>query len=220
MIVEVRCWFKNADALGRDGQVSQTAHSFVSDEDAVRAHWYGLLAHFLARPPALESLEIARSLTGDETPLGKSVAAFAAAARAATVDSADDEYHQLFYGVGRGELVPHGSYYLTGFLNEKPLAELREDLAKLGVARADEVKEPEDHIAALCDVMAGMIRGDFGPACHLERQAEFFERHLARWAEKFFEDLEGAKSSALYMPLGSIGRQFMAIEGESFRMLG
>jgi TorA maturation chaperone TorD len=200
--------------------VTETARSLVSEEDAVRAHWYGLLAHFLARPPAVESLEIARSLGGDDTPLGKSVAAFAAAARAATVESADDEFHKLFYGVGRGELVPHGSYYLTGFLNEKPLADLRDDLAKLGVARADEVKEPEDHIAALCDVMAGMIRGDFGPACHLERQAEFFDKHIACWAEKFFEDLEGAKASVLYMPLGSIGRQFIQIEGESFRMLG
>lgn len=200
--------------------MTETARSLVSEEDAVRAHWYGLLAHFLARPPAVESLEIARSLGGDDTPLGKSVAAFAAAARAATVESADDEFHKLFYGVGRGELVPHGSYYLTGFLNEKPLADLRDDLAKLGVARADEVKEPEDHIAALCDVMAGMIRGDFGPACHLERQAEFFDKHIAPWAEKFFEDLEGAKASVLYMPLGSIGRQFIQIEGESFRMLG
>jgi TorA maturation chaperone TorD len=200
--------------------VTETARSLVSEEDAVRAHWYGLLAHFLARPPAVESLEIARSLGGDDTPLGKSVAAFAAAARAATVESADDEFHKLFYGVGRGELVPHGSYYLTGFLNEKPLADLRDDLAKLGVARADEVKEPEDHIAALCDVMAGMIRGDFGPACHLERQAVFFDKHIASWAEKFFEDLEGAKASVLYMPLGSIGRQFIQIEGESFRMLG
>ena len=200
--------------------MTETARSLVSEEDAVRAHWYGLLAHFLARPPAAESLEIARSLGGDATPLGKSVAAFAAAARAATPESANDEFHRLFYGVGRGELVPHGSFYLTGFLNEKPLADLRDDLARLGVARAEDVKEPEDHIAALCDVMAGMIRGDFGPACHLERQAEFFDKHVAPWAEKFFEDLEGAKASVLYMPLGSIGRQFMAIEGESFRMLG
>ncbi|UUX52027.1 molecular chaperone TorD family protein [Nisaea acidiphila] len=200
--------------------MTETARSLVSEEDAVRAHWYGLLAHFLARPPVAESLEIARSLGGDDTPLGKSVAAFAAAARAATPESGNDEFHQLFYGVGRGELVPHGSFYLTGFLNEKPLADLRDDLARLGVARADDVKEPEDHIAALCDVMAGMIRGDFGPACHLDRQAEFFDKHLAPWAEKFFEDLEGAKASVLYMPLGSIGRQFMAIEGESFRMLG
>ena len=199
--------------------MTETARSLVSEEDAVRAHWYGLLAHFLARPPHQESLELARGLEGDDTPLGKSVAAFAAAARAATVETADAEFHKLFYGVGRGELVPHGSFYLTGFLNEKPLAELRKDLAQLGVARADDVKEPEDHVAALCDVMAGMIRGDFGPACHLERQAEFFDRHMAPWAVKFFEDLEGAKASTLYMPLGAIGRQFIEIEIESFRML-
>ncbi|MEQ8332490.1 molecular chaperone TorD family protein [Nisaea sp.] len=200
--------------------MTETARSLVSEEDAVRAHWYGLLAHFLARPPSQDSLEIARGLEGDDTPLGKSVAAFAAAARVATVETADDEFHNLFYGVGRGELVPHGSFYLTGFLNEKPLSQLRVDLAQLGVARADEVKEPEDHVAALCDVMAGMIRGDFGPACHLERQVEFFDRHMAPWVVKFFEDLEGAKASTLFMPLGAIGRQFMEIEIESFRMLG
>ena len=155
--------------------MTETARSLVSEEDAVRAHWYGLLAHYLARPPHQDSLELARGLEGDDTPLGKSVAAFAAAARAATVETADEEFHKLFYGVGRGELVPHGSFYLTGFLNEKPLAELRKDLAQLGVARADDVK--------------------------------------------FFEDLEGAKASTLYMPLGAIGRQFIEIEIESFRML-
>lgn len=199
--------------------MTESARSLVSEEDTVRARWYGLLAYFLARVPGQDSLHIARGLDGDETPLGKSVADFAAVAHSVTLEAVNEEFHTLFYGVGRGELVPHGSFYLTGFLNEKPLAELRDDLARLGVTRAEDVKEPEDHIAALCDVMAGMIRGDFGPACHLERQAEFFSRHMAPWVVKFFEDLEAANASTFFRPLGAVGRQFMEIEIESFRML-
>lgn len=195
-----------------------TARISPSEEEALRAQWYRLLAHFLARPPAPESLRVAASLTGDNSPFGKAVAAFAAAARATTPEEASDEYHVLFYGVGRGELVPHGSFYLTGFLNEKPLADLREDLARIGVERMPEVKEPEDHIAALCEVMAGMIEGRFPGDCGEDAQAAFFERHILPWGEKFFEDLERSASSRLYMPIGTIGRLFIGIEAEALSM--
>ena len=159
-----------------------------------------------------------RGLRGDETPLGRGVRALAAAARGANLAQAEQEFFDLFIGVGQGELLPHGSYYLTGFLNEKPLATLRGDMAALGIARISQVKEPEDHIASLCEMMAGLITGAFGDPADLARQQEFFGRHIGNWAPRFFEDLEAARSAALYMPVGTIGKVFMAIESQAFEM--
>jgi TorA maturation chaperone TorD len=173
----------------------------------------------LAKPPEQPLLESVGALGGDESELGRAIQALAAAARGTTPDSVKDEYFELFIGIGQGELVPYGSYYLTGFLHEKPLARLRGDMGRLGIARADGVKEPEDHIAALCEMMSGLITGAFsdGPV-DLEEQRGFFEQHIGCWAPRFFEDLEAAKAAAFYMPVGTIGRLFMAIESEAFDM--
>ena len=133
-------------------------------EDALRAQLYRLLSRLLAAPPDRRLLALIAGMTGDATALGRGITALAARAAEAAPEAVADEYTDLFIGVGRGELVPFASYYLTGFLNEKPLARLRGDMASLGIARADEVKEPEDHIAALCEMMAGLIEGAFGDA--------------------------------------------------------
>ncbi len=110
-------------------------------------------------------------------------------------DAVRREYDDLFIGLVRGEVLPYASYYLTGFLNEKPLALLRRDMARLGIARTPDVQEPEDHIASICEMMAGLIRGRFGGPVGLTAQREFFAAHLAPWAEHFFGDLEGAKNA-------------------------
>jgi TorA maturation chaperone TorD len=145
----------------------------------------------------------------------------ALAARAAeiTPQAAVAEHTELFIGVGRGELVPFASYYLTGFLNEKPLARLRGEMALLGIARAAHVKEPEDHIAALCEMMAGLIEGAFGEPAALAVQRRFFDNHMARWAPRLFADLESARGAVLYAPVGSIGSAFMAVEAAAFEMI-
>ena len=157
-------------------------------------------------------------LPGDQTDLGQGVAALAAAARATTPAAVREEYFELFIGVGKGELLPFASYYLTGFLNEKPLAVLRSDMAELGIVRDPTVPEPEDHIAALCEVMAGLITGAFGEAVDLNRQREFFDKHIGCWAPRVFEDLQAARAAAFFMPVGSLGRQFIAIESQAFDM--
>ena len=190
----------------------------ILPEERLRAHQYQLLARFLAAPPDAALLQLASSFSGDETELGTAFGALARVAARITLEGAAREYHDLFIGVGRGELLPYASYYLTGFLYERPLAKLRVDMARLGMSRADEVKEPEDHIAALCDMMAGLITGAFGPPLDLVGQRAFFEAHLAPWAERFFEDLEGARSATLYTPIGTLGRLFMGIERAAFRM--
>lgn len=187
-------------------------------EERLRAHQYQLLARFLAAPPDAALLQLASSFTGDDTELGRALGTLARLAARVTPGAAAEEYHGLFIGVGRGELLPFASYYLTGFLYERPLAKLRVDMSRLGIARADEVKEPEDHIAALCDMMAGLITGAFGPPLDLDGQRAFFETHLAPWAERFFEDLEAAKSATLYTPIGTLGRVFIGIEQAAFGM--
>ena len=150
--------------------------------------------------------------------LGAAMLSFGKVAAKTDLARADREFHDLFIGVGRGELLPYASYYLTGFLHEKPLAKLRNDMARLGIARGADHKEPEDHIAALMDMMAGLITGEFGDPAPLAGQKKFFEAHISNWASHFFADLEGAKTSVLYAALGSIGRGFMKIEATAFSM--
>ena len=190
----------------------------VSEEDQLRAGWYALLAQLLSAEPSEATLQMVRGLSGDASELGQGIQALAAAARGITADIARQEYFDLFIGIGQGELLPYGSYYLTGFLHEKPLARLRGDMARLQIARADDVTEPEDHIAALCEMMAGLITGAFGEPADLDEQRAFFDTHIGCWAPRFFEDLQAAQSAVLYMPIGTIGRLFMAIESQAFEM--
>ena len=192
----------------------------ISEEDALRADLYDFLGALLAAPPSEDLLKKAAGLTGDETDIRRGVRALSAIARAMTPGAAREEFEALFIGLGRGELMPFGSYYLTGFLNEKPLATLRNDMARLGIERAPNVYEPEDNIASLCEMMAGMIRGRFYAAASLDEQKRFFNTHVSPWAGHFFSDLEGAKNSVLYAPVGAIGNAFMEIEREAFRMAG
>ena len=192
----------------------------ISEEDALRADLYDFLGALLAAPPSEDLLKKAAGLTGDDTDIGRGVRALSAIAKAMTPGAAREEFEALFIGLGRGELMPFGSYYLTGFLNEKPLATLRNDMARLGIERAPNVYEPEDNIASLSEMMAGMIRGRFYSAASLEDQKRFFNTHISPWAGHFFTDLEGAKNSVLYAPVGAIGKAFMEIEREAFRMAG
>lgn len=192
----------------------------IAEEDALRADLYDFLGALLAAPPAEDMLKKAAGLTGDDSSIGRGVRALSAIAKAMTPGAAREEFEALFIGLGRGELMPFGSYYLTGFLNEKPLATLRNDMARLGIERAPNVYEPEDNIASLCEMMAGMIRGRFYAAAPLDEQKRFFNTHVSPWAGHFFSDLEGAKNSVLYAPVGAIGKAFMEIEREAFRMAG
>ena len=115
--------------------------------------------------------------------------------------------------------MPYNDSNNHSFLNEKPLAKLRQHMIQLEMARADDVSEPEDHIASLCEMMAGMIDGLYGGEDNLHGQQAFFESHLASWAPQFFQDLEAAESSKLYAPIGTVGRVFMDIESTAFKMV-
>ena len=181
-----------------------------------RAREYALLAALLARPPDAALLTRLASIEGDGTPLGLAHKALAAAAAEQEAAAVAREYFELFIGVGRGELLPYGSYYLTGFLHERPLARLRAELVALGIERVEGQCEPEDHAAILCEVMAGLIAGEF--AVPVGRQRYFFDRHLASWMAQFYGDLEAAKAADFYRPVGAIGRLFIEIETQAFAL--
>ncbi len=191
----------------------------VASEDDLRAEMYILLAMLLAGPPSAEVLKIAAGLKGDDGDFGRTVAALSASAKSTTLSAVSDEYHELFIGMEHGELIPYASYYRTGALYTRPLAVLRVDMARLGIIRADKVNEPEDHIAALCEMMAGLIMGAFGAQPNsLAVQHKFFEEHLLPWAPRFFGDLEAAQAASFYMPVGGLGRCFLEIEQQAFQM--
>jgi TorA maturation chaperone TorD len=193
------------------------ADDVTRDEvDQARALEYGLLALLLGRAPTQELLDRVAAFDGDPTTLGEAHRMLAEAARAHDATTVADEFFALFVGVGRGELLPYASYYLTGFLHERPLARVREDLGQLGVERAVSVSEPEDHIALLCETMAGLAAARFVAPAGADRR--FFERHLRPWAARFFADLERAEAARFYRALGAVGRRFMEIEAEAFEM--
>lgn len=188
----------------------------VDEIDLLRAREYDLLAHLLGRAPTAETLAALRGLKGDSSPLGMAHLALADAAARITPEAASREFFDLFIGLGRGELLPYASFYLTGFLHERPLAAVRADLKSLGLEREDALKDPEDHIAILCDVMAGLAGRRFDAEDSAERG--FFERHLKPWAPRFFADLEIAPSSRLYKAVGGLGRTFFEIEAQAFEI--
>jgi TorA maturation chaperone TorD len=199
-----------ADAERPDGAAD------LEEIDAARAQEYALLATLLSRAPDEALLSRIARLPGDASPLGAAHAAVAEAARNADAADVEREYFALFIGLGRGELLPYGSYYQSGFLHDRPLARLREDLAKLSLERATSQAEPEDHAAILCEVMAGVVSGRFPAAPGSDRL--LFEKHLAPWIGRFFADLERAKSAEFYRAVGALGRAFMDIETEAFAL--
>jgi len=193
----------------------------IDEVDAARAQEYALLATLLARAPDRELLARLARLKADATPLGIAHGKLAEAAGAADAARLEREYFNLFVGVGRGEMLPYGSYYLTGFLHERPLARVRSDLADLGIARAEDQCEPEDHIAILCEVMAGLAGGTFPVAAgddSRRSEKQFFDRHVAPWAHRFFADLERAEAADFYRAVAAVGATFIDIETEAFAL--
>ncbi|MEM8975139.1 MAG: molecular chaperone TorD family protein [Pseudomonadota bacterium] len=198
--------------------IAEVGNVDVAEEDLLRAQLYGLLANILSKAPDAPELARLAQLQGDESQLGKAVAALSRVAAGRDATEISDEFHDLFIGVGRGELLPYSSYYLTGFLHEKPLAKLRNDMSALGATKSDDVSEPEDHAASVLEIMAGLIEGRFGQPASIEQQKEFYDAHIASWMAVFFQDLAGASSSVLYATVAEVGLRFLDIENAAFEM--
>ena len=205
-----------ASVLGEPAAEASGMGGRIDEVDLLRAEHYDLLAVLLGRAPEQSLLDGLAALGPGTGVLGRAVADLRRAAAETNASAVEREFFELFIGVGRGELLPYASYYLTGFLNERPLARVRQDFAELGIARLDGMSEPEDHLAILLEVMAGLEAGRI--AAGEGGQAAFFARHLAPWAERFFTDLEGARSARFYRAVGGLGRAFIEVEAEAFAM--
>jgi TorA maturation chaperone TorD len=191
----------------------------IPDELLWRANTYALLARLIAAPPDVELLGRLSSLpaepAGADTPaLARAWGQLSEAARHTAAGQAAREHRRLFVGISEAELMPYASWYLTGLLMEKPLADLRSDLAELGITRQVSFSEPEDHAAAVLESMCLLIEADD------PRQQGFFARHVATWMPRFFRDLEAAPGAGFYKAVGILGPSFMALEREYAGLCG
>ena len=179
----------------------------LENEQRYRASAYALLAALLRAAPDQALLDHVSGLSPDSDEesdaLGVAMGALASTAREQDVARLEHEYNDLFIGVGRGEIVPYGSWYLTGFLMEQPLSDLRDDLRALGFERSEDTHEPEDHAAAIFEVFSVMIADAFS----LSRQQGFFNTHMQPWLERFFADLAQARSAEFYKACGAVWRR-------------
>ena len=200
------------------GETSESAATAIGMDpiEAMRADLYTLLSRALSRAPDGSLLEKLHTMAGDASPLGQALQQLALASLPGDAQKIERDYFNLFIGLGRGELLPYASFYLTGFLHERPLASLRDDLRRLGLERSGTMSEPEDHMAILCEVMATLIRT--GSVGILLEQAHLFERHIKPWGSRFFADLESSAKTDFFKSLGALGLLWMDIEEEAFAL--
>jgi TorA maturation chaperone TorD len=193
------------------------------DEETARAELYGLLAALYYAPPAKELMAQLRvAVTEAPAPGGfleEPWRALVGAARELDDASIATEYVTLFGGVGKPEVYLFGSFYLSGFLNEKPLAALRADIAELGLARDDAMSETEDHFAYLCEVMRYLIAGDDVAVANLTRQQAFFASHVQPWVLRMCDALQAHPKARFYAAVAGLTRAFVAVEAQGFDML-
>ena len=210
----------SAASSRNNGRTDGCNHSAMNDDGRVRADTYSILASLLSAPPTQDLLDLLDRIetpppnssanpNGESDDIGQAWHRIHLAAAQSDTASLDDEYHALFIGLGRGEVVPYGSWHLTGFLMEQPLSDLRDDLKSLGIESGEGQKDPEDHISAVCEAMALIIRAD---DIDEPRERRFFARHIHSWAGKFFAELEAAKSAQFYQSVGFLGRRFVEWE--------
>ncbi|MDH3559518.1 MAG: molecular chaperone TorD family protein [Gammaproteobacteria bacterium] len=197
---------------------SQPAGRALDPGEQARADVYRLLGALLSGPPPAPLIDMLCTITPAAAENGAAMTeawqALQAAAERADPAALEDEYFNLFIGLGRGELVPYASFYIHGFLMEKVLASLRDELAALGITRRSGVAEPEDHVAAVCEIMGMIIAG---PGLQL-KQSVFFERYIDSWMGQLFEDLGKAETAGFYRAVALLGQQFLAVERQYFTL--
>lgn len=193
------------------------------DEEVARAELYGVLATVFYAPPTPEWLESLRvAVTEAPTPGGflqESWQQWVGVARRLDAAQIADEFDALFGGVGKPEVSLYGSYYLSGFLNEKPLAALRGDLAELGLARGENLPETEDHVACVFEVMRYLIAGDDVAVANLTQQRRFFAAHVQAWLPQLCDALATHPKADFYAALAELTRAFISVEAQGFDML-
>lgn len=212
------------DTAGQALHLAAPAPSSALDEETARAELYGLLAALYYAPPTPELMAQLRVATTEAPTAGGFLEEpwreLVGAARALTDEAVKREYDALFGGVGKPEVYLFGSHYLSGFLNEKPLAKLRNTLASLGLARDEAMPETEDHIAYLSEVMRYLIAGDDVAVANLTRQQEFFSEHVQPWVMPMCDAISQHPKARFYAALAEFTRAFIGVEVQGFDMLG
>jgi TorA maturation chaperone TorD len=201
-----------------DTPTSETQTSARFDAALLRASTYSLLARLLRFPPDTELLALLSNIEAEtqaQTALEVGWHQLKQSAAHTRLADLDDEFHAVFIGLGHGEVIPYGSWYQTGYLMDKPLARLRQDLRVLGLERQDQVSEPEDHIAAVCECMALLI--DNG--ADLKTQQDFFREHMHGWLARCFNDIGQAPSARFYRAVAQLGQQFAELEARYLDVL-
>ena len=194
------------------------------DEEIARAEIYGVLAKLYYAPPDQDFAARLREAPTDAPTAGAFLETswrdLVEAARAADDGALRDEYDALFGGLGKPEVYLYGSHYLDGFLNEKSLVRLRDDLAAMGLARDPAIAETEDHIAYLCEVMRYLIAGDDAEHCNLAAQQRFFAAHVQPWVHAMCDAISSHPRARFYAALAEFTRAFASVEAQGFDMLG
>lgn len=193
------------------------------DEEIARSELYGLLALLYYAQPAIELIANLRVAATDAPAAGAFLEepwrALVGVARELTDEAIQSEYNSLFGGIGKPEVYLYGSHFLSGFLNEKPLARLRTELASLGLGRDESMSETEDHFAYLCEVMRYLIAGDDVAVANLTRQREFFANQMQPWVMLMCDDIQKHPKAHFYAALAELTRAFMGVEAQGFDML-
>jgi len=193
------------------------------DEETARSELYGILASVLYASPAIELIAQIRVAATDTPAAGAFLEEpwrnFVGVTRSMSDQAIKDEYDALFGGVGKPEVYLYGSHYLSGFLNEKPLARLRTELQSLGLERSEVMSDTEDHFAYLCEVMRYLIAGEDVAVANLTRQREFFSTHIQPWVSLMCDDIQNNNKAKFYASLAELTRAFMGIEAQGFDML-
>ena len=192
-------------------------------EELARAELYGLLAGLWLAPPDAALLQQFRVAVTEAPQRGGHLEApwseLVAAMRASTTEAAAAEHEALFHGVGRSEVMAYASFYLSGFLNEKPLAVLRDDLAALGLTRDANSLETEDHIAFVLEVMRWLIAGDDLAVCNLEQQRRFFRTHLQPWVGQLCDAVVAQPRAVVWRAVAAMTQAFVQVEAQGFDLL-
>jgi TorA maturation chaperone TorD len=204
--------------------MTQPHLSSALDEETARAELYGLISELFYAPPRAELLAQLR-VAATEAPtsggfLEEPWRQLVGAARDMDDRSIHNEHHTLFGGVGKPEVYVYGSHFLTGFLNEKPLAQLRTDLAALGLGRDEAtMSETEDHVSYVFEVMRFLVAGDDVSVSNLTQQAQFFSAHVQTWVPAFCDALQATPRARFYSALAELTRAFVNVEAQGFDML-
>ncbi|ACB35987.1 cytoplasmic chaperone TorD family protein [Leptothrix cholodnii SP-6] len=198
-------------------------HAGDDSDELARAELYGLLSQLWLAPPDATLLEQFRVAVTEAPQAGGLLEApwqaLVAAMRATSVEAAAAEHEALFYGVGKPEVFVYGSYYLSGFLHERPLAALRESLAQLGLTRDAQRAETEDHVAYVLEVMRYLIAGDDAGVCNLEQQRRFFRAHVQSWVEALCEAVLAHPRAELWRAVAGFTQAFVQVETQAFDLL-